>query len=246
MKKKIILSAYGIFGILALTVAVFFIYTSDYYHADPEILSQFADKNSSVTVVERDDNITVYSPENGSEYGLIFYPGALVESEAYAPLLTSIAERGITCICADMPFNLAIFGIDRAKEIIPSFDNIRHWYIGGHSLGGAMASSFAAGYEGSLDGLVLFAAYSVSDISKSGLNVISVYGSNDGVLNKDAYDNKRKNLPEKINELVIKGGCHSYFGAYGMQEGDGVPTVSRDDQVTVTAQYVSECIKNNK
>ena len=28
--------------------------------------------------------------------------------------------------------------------------------------------------------------------------------------------------------VAIRGGNHSYFGDYGMQAGDGIPTVSRD------------------
>ena len=41
-----------------------------------------------------------------------------------------------------MPFNLAFFGINKANKIIKKL-YYSHIYIGGHSLRGAMASSFA-------------------------------------------------------------------------------------------------------
>lgn len=39
------------------------------------------------------------------------------------------------------------------------------WYVGGHSLGGAMAASYAAKHTDELDGLVLLAAYSTADLT---------------------------------------------------------------------------------
>ncbi|MCF0206701.1 MAG: alpha/beta hydrolase, partial [Bacteroidales bacterium] len=39
-------------------------------------------------------------------------------------------------------------------------------------------------------------------------------------------------------ELVIEGGCHSYFGWYGMQDGDGEPSISRDEQINRTVDFL--------
>ena len=62
-----------------------------------------------------------------------------------------------------------------------------HWYIGGHSLGGAMAADYAAGHSSAFDGLVLLASYSAKDLSDASFPVLSlsIYGSEDGVLNMD-------------------------------------------------------------
>ena len=86
----------------------------------------------------------------GEEKALIFYPGAKVATEAYAPLMYQLAESGIDCFLVDMLFHMAFFGMNRAEEIMQEY-NYEAWYLGGHSLGGAMAANFAADYVESVD-----------------------------------------------------------------------------------------------
>jgi hypothetical protein len=66
--------------------------------------------------------------------------------------------------------------------------------------------------------------------------VLSVHGSEDGVLNREKYAAYSSNLPEGFTETVIAGGNHAYFGAYGEQEGDGVATVTPAEQLRQTAE----------
>ena len=61
----------------------------------------------------------------------------------------------------------------------------------------------------------------------------------DGVRNREAYGKHRANLSEGFTETVPDGGCHAYFGAYGMQKGDGTPTLSRDEQIRQTAAQIA-------
>lgn len=86
--------------------------------------------------------------------------------------------------------------------------------------------------------------YTQSDLTASGLRTLSIYGSEDGVLNMENYRNGLPLLPKGYTEIVIDGGCHAYFGAYGEQEGDGVPTISRDQQMEVTAEEMVAFIFN--
>lgn len=72
--------------------------------------------------------------------GLIFYPGGKVENTAYAPLLHDLAEDGILCVLVKMPCNLAVLDMNAADSIPERFSEVTDWYIGGHSLGGAMAA----------------------------------------------------------------------------------------------------------
>lgn len=44
--------------------------------------------------------------------------------------------------------------------------------------------------------LVLVAAYSMEDLTESGLQVLSIYGSEDKVLNLEKYDEYKVNLPQ--------------------------------------------------
>lgn len=143
------------------------------------------------------------------------------------------------CVLIRMPCNLAVFNVNGADGIREQFPDIERWYIGGHSLGGAMAASYAAGHSDELDGLVLLAAYSPQDLTGSGLAVLSVYGSEDGVLDMGKYEQYRSNLPAGASEVVIDGGCHAGFGRYGTQDGDGTPAISSDEQIDRTAEEIA-------
>ena len=229
-----------ILAVVLICAAAFAVYVNIYYHADPAAVQAMA-TDSAVSVYELRDGVTVFAPEEPSA-GFIFYPGGKVEDIAYAPLLRACAERGILCILIRMPFNLAVFNINGAKGIPEQFPDVEHWYLGGHSLGGAMAASYAADHADELDGLVLLAAYSTRDLTGSGLAVLSIYGSEDGVLDMEKYEQYRSNFPDDASEVVIDGGCHAGFGRYGAQDGDGTPAISSDEQINRTAEEIARII----
>ena len=145
-----------------------------------------------------------------------------------------------------MPLNLAVLNVNAAAGIPETYPQIEDWILAGHSLGGAMAASYAAGHTEQLDGLVLLAAYSTADLTQSGLAVLSMYGSEDGVLNREKYKGYKKNLPADTEEIVIEGGCHAYFGAYGEQKGDGDPAITREEQTAVTARAIAALLPQGR
>lgn len=223
------------------------VYVNDYYRAG-EQAKLALQSDPSVNVTMPDNELVIFEPVEQSasvqqpteSRGLIFYPGGKVEFTAYAPLLHQLAEEGWTCILVKMPFNLAVFDMDAADDIPEHFPRIDSWYLGGHSLGGSMAASFAADENdfGQYDGLVLLGSYSTANLSKSGLEVYSIYGSEDLVLNREKYKKYFSNLPTDTKELVIDGGCHAYFGDYGPQDGDGIPTITAEEQITATVDFL--------
>lgn len=221
----------SILAFILLLVVIFFIYVGNYYHADLEDISVFASDGTYKEVL--DDNTIVYSSK-GASAGIIFYPGGKVEHLAYEPLVMECAKYGYLCAVVDMPFNLAVFDVDRASLVLDKYPEIENWYIGGHSLGGAMAASYVSKNSDMFSGLILLGAYSTSDLSKTSLKVISIYGSEDKVLNMDKYNKNKKNLPSSFSEKVISGGCHSNFGMYGKQSGDGKCLISNADQIRET------------
>ena len=174
-----------------------------------------------------------------STAGLIFYPGGKVQAESYAPLMRACASRGVTCVLLEMPLNLAVLDPNAADGVAAQFPQVSRWYVGGHSLGGAMAATYAAGHADELAGLVLLGSYSTADLSGSGLEVLSAYGTEDGVMNREHYARDRANLPADARELVIEGGCHAGFGDYGAQAGDGTPTISCEEQQAQTADAIA-------
>jgi alpha/beta superfamily hydrolase len=145
-----------------------------------------------------------------------------------------------------MPANLAVFDVNAADDIGEMYPDIENWYIGGHSLGGAMAAFYVEKHSKNFSGLILLAAYSTADLSDSGLSVVSIYGNRDEVLDRDKYEKCLPNLPDTAEEVVIEGGCHSYFGSYGMQEGDGEPTITREEQMAQTVEAILIQIKEER
>ena len=212
-------------------------YVSDYYRADETAIAAMA--SVSGITVQQSGSTFAFVPEQ-AETGFIFYPGGKVEYTAYAPLMRALAENGVLCVLTKMPLNLAVLDMNAADGIPEQYPQVERWYIGGHSLGGSMAASHAAKNDDRYEGLVLLASYSTADISASGLDVISLYGSEDGVLNMDKYAEYKVNLPADMEEHVIDGGCHAGFGSYGAQEGDGIPSISGEEQLQLTAQLLTD------
>lgn len=191
-------------------------------------------KENKIPKIENQTYIVYGDTTQGT--GLIFYQGGKVEEEAYEPILCEIVKEGGCAILAKMPMNLAVFKMDAAEEIIEDFPEITNWYIGGHSLGGAMAANYAADHAEKLKGLILLAAYPTKEIPQS-LPVLSVYGSEDGVLNLEKYEEAKKLMPQR-NEVLISGGNHAQFGNYGEQKGDGTASISPYEQWQIVAEQV--------
>lgn len=224
-------------AVLLCAVLAFLIYTGDYYHAGDLALETLRHPAGGVTITEGGGRI-VFAPEH-PEAGLIFYPGGKVQYESYAPLMERCAERSLLCVLLHMPGNLAVLDRSAAAGIPEEYPEISSWYIAGHSLGGVMAASYVKDHTETYRGLVLLASYATDDLSGSGLEVLSLYGTEDGVLDLERYDAARAKLPADFTELLIDGGCHAYFGSYGMQRGDGIPTISNEDQMDQAAEAIA-------
>ena len=149
--------------------------------------------------------------------GFIFYPGGKVEDTAYAPLIEEVAEGDVFCVIAEMPYQLAVFRSNAAADIMERYPEVKSWYIGGHSLGGAMAAYYAGKYPDQFEGLILLASYSTADLSQSDMKALLMHGSEDHVLNMESYQKYLGNLPSGYEEITIEGGNHAGFGDYGLQ-----------------------------
>lgn len=205
-------------ALIVFLVVAFFAYVSDHHRADETALSLL----NNNAFIRQEGNLTILEPdeENDTRAGLIFYPGGKVEEAAYLPLLNLLREQGITVALVKMPFHLAVFQINAADSVFNIVPSVSRWFIGGHSLGGAMASSYAAGNESRLSGLILLGAYPVND---SPIPTLCLYGSEDIMLDVTK-------LTGVANLLKIEGGNHAQFGNYGVQQGDGIATISREAQ----------------
>lgn len=241
-KKKWKIVLLIIIAILIVCAIGTFAYVNDYYHAESTALEEL-ESDEQVQVSQLEDGAYVFEPESEISAAIIFYPGGKVQYESYAPLMKAWAEEGILCILPHMPGNLAVLDINSADDYRNLYPEIENWYMAGHSLGGSMAASHLAKHTDEYDGLILLAAYSTADLSNSDLKILSLYGSNDGVLSMDKYEENKSNLPDDFTEVVIDGGCHSYFGCYGAQDGDGTPTISQEEQVQITVDATLDLLQ---
>lgn len=190
-------------------------------------------------VVNESQNFLEFSPTQKSPIGFIFYPGGGVDFRAYSPQMRLIAEQGIRVFLVEMPFNIAFLGADRAAEIIDGHPEITTWAIGGHSLGGVAAAVFAANHP-EVDALILWASYPAdSALLEKDLQVLSVYGTRDGLTTLADIDESKALLPVKTVFAAIEGANHSQFGSYGDQDGDNPAEISPDEQARQTAGITS-------
>ena len=232
-KTRIALGIGVIFLALVIACAI---YLGDYYHADMEKIEAFTEQ-STVEMQTDENGYLIFEPEQ-IENGLIFYPGGKVEHTAYIPLMEALASKGTLCILVKMPFRLAVFDGNAADGLQENYPKVENWYIGGHSLGGSMAASYLSKHAKVFDGLILLGSYSTADLSDLNVEVLSIYGSEDLVLNRENYETNKENLPDDFKEVIIEGGCHAYFGMYGAQEGDGMPGITNEEQIARTVEAI--------
>lgn len=206
------------------------------YPAMPEALQVLERPADGVTVrrsAERIDFIPAHP-----QAGLVFYPGAMVQFEAYAPLMERLAGRGVLCVLLRMPGNLAVLNPDAADGVQADYPEITRWFLGGHSLGGAVAANYASDHGEKLRGLVLLASYATHPLDP-GLQVLLVVGSEDGVVNRAKLEAGMQYLPADAVFYTIPGGNHAQFGSYGPQRGDGEARIAPEEQWAETAAVLA-------
>lgn len=185
-----------------------------------------------------DDPWLTFSPLSGSATGLIFYPGARVHPESYAPAARAIAEEGYLAVIVPMPLNMAVLSPNRAEQVMEAHPEIETWVIGGHSLGGAMAAQFANNRRTAIDGVVLWGAYPGANTSlrNAGQEVLVVYGTRDCISTPDEVLAGTIRLPEEAMLVPIEGGNHTQFGWYDGQPGSCAPTISLEEQQSIAIE----------
>ena len=224
--------------IVSLSIAVG-IYVGNYNHADISA-EKYLESNTEVEVTKIDDGY--FFNGKGNQDAIIFYPGAKVEAKAYAPLLFELAKDGIDTFLIEMPCNLAFLGKSKANSILNNY-NYNNYYLMGHSLGGAMGASFVASNSTKFSGMILLASYSTAKL-KENLKVLSIYGTNDGVLNLEKYEANKSNLPSSTIEYIIPGANHSGYANYVTQSDDHLALITVKEQQDLTKNKIIEFLNN--
>lgn len=216
-------------GMMLCLVAGFF-YLNIHYSAEEEALAVLSDPDGA-TVTKIDGGYRVDG--SGERVAMIFYPGVKVDTEAYLPLMKRIADNGVDCFLADMPLRLALLNKNAADQFISHY-SYDCWLLGDHSMGGMVAAGYAAQHPDKVDGVVLLAAYPNEKMNDAA-DLLSIYGTEDGVLNRKAYEKPKPLFPPLFTEIVMNGGNHSQFGSYHLQSDDGEASITASEQQAQTA-----------
>lgn len=176
---------------------------------------------------------------------VVFYPGALVDAESYSIWAKEVSEKGYSVAIVKMPFGMAVLGGNRAENILNEFPH-NGYVIGGHSLGGVMASRYAASQKNGLKGVFFLASYpdEKGSLAETNLPVLSLTASNDEVLNQGNYQAAKTYLPDSAIFETISGGNHAGFGSYGSQRGDGAASISNEEQQQQIAEKLTQWLDN--
>ncbi len=98
------------------------------------------------------------------------------------PNLLSLAEAEFPVAILKLPMNIAFLDPNGAVAVMDADPDVERWVVAGHSLGGVAASAVAGRDDERVQGLLLWGSYPNGSIAdRTGLQVTSVYGSEDGL-----------------------------------------------------------------
>lgn len=223
-------------GVLAVVLVLLVVGAAGFlWYAQPQpLLPEAAAALASSPAVgfsQGSDGRLSYTPTASQpRTGLILYTGGKVPPAAYAPAARAIAASGFLVVLVPAPFNLAILDVNAAQPVIDAHPEITSWSVGGHSLGGATAALFIAGHEGEVNGLVLWASYSSTDLADAGIVVSSSFGTLDAGVPGFTDPVNLARLGPAVETTVIEGGNHEQMGWYTGQPDDPPATIARHAQ----------------
>ncbi len=202
-------------------------------------------ENSLIVKVVEEKDFYSFIPTYEYHYVVIFYPGALVDPKAYAPLCRTLSENGCKAILIKMPWRLATKGYNRPKELNLFADTTKQYILAGHSQGAKMAAQFVYENPGLIDKLILMATTHPRDIDLSDVKtpIMKIYGSKDGVASMDEVNKNKSKLPSDTQYVLIEGANHAQFGFYGFQIGDHRADITRQEQQQITLNHILSFIE---
>lgn len=242
---KRLLIGVGILVVLAIAGGLTAVQMSTYR---PAKLATKSLKSTAEVTIEEKNNLKIFTPAqplHGAP-AIIFYQGALVEEAGYSYLGAQLAKEGYPVYLVHHLLNLPILDMKAGDKVVEGYE-LTNFVVGGHSLGGVVASRFANREltNPALKGVFFLASYpdKKGDLRSFDGGILSLTATNDQVLNWSSYEESRKFLPKQTVFQSIVGGNHGGFGAYGQQKGDGVAELSTKEQQQQVVNYLVEWLK---
>lgn len=215
---------FAFFGLMFLFAGAVVWYTKGVLKASPptEIALKALESTPQVQVAKTDYGWS-FTPAK-PKAGFAFYPGGLVDPRAYAPLMQKIATGGYKVALLQLRFNLAVTEQGKARQPISENPDLR-WAVGGHSLGGVVASNYAQSNP-EAKAIVMWAAYPQNDLSTLDIPTLALFGSQDGLVSPEKVKAESQKFPKGTVQTTVQGLNHGGFGSYGPQKGDKEATLT--------------------
>lgn len=239
MKKWLKYSLLGLLALIMIGFLSFFIWTQQTYEPSEEMISL-------VEASREKDGWVIHEPKDKAKAGIILYPGAKVEPEAYSYLAQQLADNGYITGIPDVTLNLPILNTNKAEEMIERYPEVESWYVGGHSLGGVAAASFVKENPDETEGLILLASYPTegSSFKDTETPILSIYAENDGLTTEEKIEETKPLLSRDTILYKIEEGNHAQFGMYGPQKGDQPAEIPAKTQQEIIARTIHKWLED--
>lgn len=177
------------------------------------------------------------------KYGLVFFGKDLVDPDAYIPLLSAIAGKGIFVVQVLPTMNVSGLSKADAERATRLYPTVESWFVGGHASGALTAAQAAYDNPSDFKGVALVGSHCDTDLTAYGQKVLALFGSEDKIMNKSLYEQNKDNFPEEgFKEYILDGANHSNFGMYGVEEGDGEATLENYRQILIGAEIIGKFV----
>ncbi len=238
MAKKIGLSVLALLLIFSLTLAL-------WYEIDGQPLAETEQymRGRGYSVTRENLGSFVFMPDESNGYGLVIMHGALIKPQSYAKTAAFFAAQGYTVLLPNGRGRLSITEVDSTAERLDDFE-LDGWFFIGHSMGGLSTLELVSKYEGNVKAVALWSSAMPFDHSDLTVPMLFIWGDNDGLLPAERFAEGRKNLPEDLEIITLKGGNHRNFAMYSHQFFDNElildPATQVDSANTLTVVFFGE------
>lgn len=107
---------FGFLAFIVILAGAFVIWGETPAQPMPEALAAL--QSDSVVTVTTGSRLVFQPADDIYQTGFIFYPGGRVDYRAYAPMARAIAGEGHLVVIPRMPLNLAVFGVEKASDVL--------------------------------------------------------------------------------------------------------------------------------
>jgi pimeloyl-ACP methyl ester carboxylesterase len=209
-------------------------------HADALPEGRAASVSDDDVLVEDGRFLTLRPRRVPERMGVVVYPGAYVDIHGYVPTLKPVAAAGYRVVIVPMPFELAVFGIDRVLDVQAANPDVKRWALVGHSVGGAMGPLFASRHPDALAGVIIWDSYppSMAKFAAYPKPVWHIHRARPDGSPPPSFAAERGEFPKDSVWVPIRGGIHMQFGSFaegGYQE-DWPAGISREAQQAQVAR----------